>query len=161
MMLRGELTVVHQEPHGLVTTIPPLQSSVGTIVAVLLVDKCTSHTPSSAVDVLVITPASKVHIPFMKFELHVTSCVCEVPANGEAARVSMLSDGWDVQELAAVILDSGQKDQSELIGVLVNLRDDVGSCHDVAVIRLDKQHVLLGIEAVPLDLRFDGILEGC
>lgn len=113
-------TVIHGEAHGFVPAVPPLQTAVAVVVAVLAVHKGTGDGARAGVHVLVGAPAREVNVPVVQLELHVAGGVGEVPADGDAAGVSVGGDGGDVQELAAVVLDTGQEDQGELVGVLVD-----------------------------------------
>jgi hypothetical protein len=66
-------------------------------------------------------------------------------------------DGWDVKKLATVVLDTRKHDESKLVRFLVNEVEDVLRGHEVPIIWLDKTHRLLRIQAMPLNLRLNGI----
>lgn len=119
--MKGQrLTVVHGETHGFVPAVPPLETAVAVVVAVLAVHKGTGDGARAGVHVLVGAPAREVNVPVVQLELDVAGGVGEVPADGDAAGVSVGGDGGNVEELTAVVLDARQEDQGELVGVLVD-----------------------------------------
>jgi hypothetical protein len=102
--------------------IPSLQSLVLRAIAMLLVHESAGNGASARVHVLVGTPTCKVNIPVVQLQLDVSGCVGEIPADEDSAGVSVGGDCGNVEQLAAVVLDAGEEDQSQLVGVLVDQR---------------------------------------
>ena len=100
--------------------VPAFQRLVLRAIAVLLVHKSARDRAGTGVHILVSTPASEINIPVVQFQLDIAGRVREVPADEDAAGVGVGGDGGDVEELAAVVLDSGEEDQGQLVGVLVD-----------------------------------------
>jgi hypothetical protein len=100
--------------------VPAFQSLVLRAIAVLLVHESTGDGASTGVHVLVSTPAGKVNIPVVQLQLDVSGCVGEIPADENSAGVGVSGDCGNVEQLAAVVLDAGEEDQSQLVGVLVD-----------------------------------------
>lgn len=154
---RGHELVVHQEPRRLVVPVPPLQPDAVLVVAVLFVDERACDGPRARVHVLVRAPAGEVDVPFMQFEFDVARRVGEVPADGETVLVGMRCDGGDVEELARVVLDTGEKDECDFVRVVSDEFADMLGRHEIALVRFYCQHGFFGVQTVPLNLRFDGV----
>lgn len=120
--------------------VPALQSLVFRTVTVLLMHERASDSTSTRVHVFVSTPACKVDIPVVKLQLYVSCCVRQIPADGNSAGVGMCCDSRDVQQLTTVVLNAGQKNQRELVSMLVNQRADALCGDEVALIGLDLEH---------------------
>ena len=100
--------------------VPAFQRLVLRAIAVLLVHESTGDRASAGVHVLVSTPAGKVDVPVVQLQLDISGCVGEIPADEDSAGVGVGSDCGNVEQLAAVVLDAGEEDQSQLVGVLVD-----------------------------------------
>lgn len=70
----------------------------------------------------------------------------------------MRRDPCYVEELACVVLYAGKQNQGYLVGVLINTGEDVLRRDDMVLVRLDQDHGVLRIIAVPCDLRLDRVL---
>lgn len=138
--VKNRLTVVHQEARRFVVAVPALQGLVLRTITVLLVYEGASDSTSTRVHVLVSTPACKVDIPIVKLQLYVSCCVRQIPADDNSAGVGMRCDCRDVQQLAAVVLNAGQKNQRELVSMLVDQRAYALGGNDVALVGLDFEH---------------------
>jgi len=120
--------------------VPALQGLVLRTVTVLLVYESASDCTGTRVHVLVSTPACKIDIPVVKLQLYVSCCVRQIPADGNSAGVGMCCDSRDVQQLAAVVLDAGQKNQRELVSMLVDQRANSLCGDKVALVGLNLEH---------------------
>jgi hypothetical protein len=101
-------------------TVPALQRLVLRAVAVLFMHESTGDGAGTGVHVLVSTPAGKVNIPVVQLQLDVSGCMGEIPTDQNSARVGVGGNCGNVEQLAAVVLDAGKEDQSQLVGVLVD-----------------------------------------
>lgn len=146
------LTVVHEESTRLVMAIPALQGLVLRAVAVLLVHESTRNRTRTRIHVLVRTPARKINIPLVQLQFNITSCMSEIPSDRQTLRVGVLGDGWDVQELATVVLYSRKQNQSQLISMLIDQRKDLLRRDEIAIIWFDFEHALFRTQSMPLDL---------
>lgn len=122
-------TVVHVESANLVTSVPSTQTMsedwLALILAVIhsavsLVDEGTGDSTWAGVDVLVRAPGSKIHIPVMELERHVSSSVGKIPSDKKALRLRMRGDGLDIKELASVVLNAREEDKRGGVSVLVD-----------------------------------------
>ena len=100
--------------------VPAFQRLVLRAIAVLLVHESTGDRASAGVHVLVSTPAGKVNAPVVQLQLDVSGCVGEIPADEDSAGVGVGGDCGNVEQLAAVVLDAWEENQSQLVGVLVD-----------------------------------------
>ncbi len=82
----------------------------------------------------------------------------EVPAYNDAAVLCVRGDARHVEDLATVVLQARQEDQGSLVRVLVDGGEDLVGGDVKVVVRLDINHGLSRLEAVPSDLGFDRIL---
>lgn len=121
-------------------TIPPLQSLVLLAVTMFLMDESTSDRTSTCIHILVGAPASKVDIPVVQLQLDISGSVSEVPPNNHAVGMSVCRNGGNVKKLAAVVLNTGEKDQGQFVGVLVDKGKNPGGGYNVALIRFDLEH---------------------
>ena len=113
----------------------------------------------SSVHVLIRTPSCKVHIPVVELKLDVANRMSKVPTDHEAFGMCMSGNSLDIKELAAVILNPGEENQSGSRCMLVNdtknlRRRKSSSGSD----RLDSDHGIGWIEAMAKNLRVNGVL---
>jgi hypothetical protein len=120
--------------------VPALQSFVLRAVAMLLVHESTGDGAGTGVHILVSTPAGKVDVPVVQLQLDVAGCVGEIPADQDSAGVGVGGDCGNVEQLAAVVLDTGKEDQSQLVGVLVDHGCYPLGRDGVVVVWLDFEH---------------------
>jgi hypothetical protein len=95
--------------------------------SVFLVNEETTHRARTGISILVSTPSGEVNIPVVHLQFHVSVGVCKIPSNNEVARFGVLGDARNVEELAGVILDTGEEKQCCILGVLVDIRQDLFS----------------------------------
>lgn len=128
---------------------------------VFLVKEQAGCRPRSGVDVLVGAPHREIDVPVVEAEWDVAGRVGEVPAYaGDAEGVGVGGDGFDVEELAGVVLDSGEEDESGGGGVLgYGGEDGFGGEVEVGG-GLDFDEGGGGGEVVVADLGLDGVLCG-
>jgi len=115
--------------------------------------------PRPGIEVLVVTPHGKVHVPVVQGERDIPRGVGEVPPHDDAAGAGVGGDERDVEELAGVVLDSGEEEEGGGGGVGVDGGEDGGGGEvEVWGGGLDFDEGGGGGEAVPLDLGLDGVL---
>ncbi len=110
-------TVFHLEPHRLVAAPPAAQArSVAFFAAgfflhvyeaVLFVHEEAGDGARAGVHVLVVAPGGEVDVPFVQFDVDVANGVRDVPADQNAFGMRVGGDGFDVEVLAGVVLDTG------------------------------------------------------
>lgn len=128
------LTIVHLEPHRPVTAIPTCQTmaelrrifafAVINLTMSLVYEKA-SHRAGAGVAVLVCAPGGKVHVPVVEFQLDICERMSQVPAHHDFAGLRILGDPWDVKKLSRVVLDAGQKEDSCIVDVLIDVGKDL------------------------------------
>jgi len=89
------------------------------------VDKEPTSCPRPGIEVFVTAPDGSVDVPVMELERHVTNGVGEVPDYKDRVRVGEVSDGGNVEELARVVLDSGEENEGGCGCVLGNDGDNL------------------------------------
>ncbi|KAA8631089.1 hypothetical protein SMACR_08947 [Sordaria macrospora] len=156
--------LVHVEPHAFVRSVPARQSWLEHRLArahihlsVTLVHESTGHGTGATVEVLVRAPDSEVDVPVVKLELDVTRAVGQVPADNEAALLSILGDARNVEQLAGVVLDTRQEKQCRIFSMLIDRLEDLLRRQVKVLIRLNLHHRLLGVQTMPFDLALESV----
>ena len=105
-------TIVHIESCRFVMTPPPSQPRAKRALldlAMSFVQKQAGHGSGTAVDIFVVAPCGKVHIPIMELQHYVTHRMGAIPPNQDAFGVSMGGDRFDVKILASIVLNPGEE----------------------------------------------------
>ena len=84
-----------------------------------------SNRPWTTIHVLICTPDGEVDIPVMELDGHVANSMSEIPANCDAFVLCVSGDLGHVEELAGVVLDSWEKEQSSIRSVSVDNGEDM------------------------------------
>ncbi len=79
------------------------------------------------VEVLVRAPHREISAPVMQCEGYVPRRVRKVPSHHHAPLPCIGSDGWDIEQLASVVLYSWEKQQGSRGGVRVDDGEDLRS----------------------------------
>ncbi len=82
----------------------------------------------TGIQVLVAAPDGCIDVPGMQLQRYVADRVCEVPDYEDGVRMSKGGDGGDVEELAGVILDSGEEDEGCCGSMFFDDGEDVFCC---------------------------------
>lgn len=124
--------------------------------AVAFVDEESADTARAAVQVLVAAPRSGVDVPIMELKRHVSDGVGEVPDDEDAVGAGEGGDGWDVEELAAVVLDAREEEEGRSLRVLRDDRLDVLRREDILPRwGFKKNHSLLWLQPMMPYLRLN------
>ena len=98
----------------------------------LLVDKQSSYSARSGVDIFIITPGGEIYVPVVEMNLDITDSMGKVPTYEKTLRMRMCGDCLDIEVLAGVVLYTWKENECSGRRVLIDGSENVGGsygCH--------------------------------
>lgn len=118
-----------------------------------------SHRAGPGIAVLVRTPGSEVNVPVMQLDGDIAVRMSEIPPDQDPAGMRMLGNLLHIEELAGIILDTGEENKSSVIGVAIDVRDDpFGGNLVFSILRPDQDHRVLRVQIMPRNMGLDSEL---